>query len=217
MNHSLDIENDFKQHRLVPVIALEQAGHAQGLAESLVAGGLPIAEVTFRTEAAEESIAIMAQNRDLLVGAGTVLTIEQVDRSRKAGAQFVVAPGLNPRVVKHCQAIEMPVFPGVCTPTEIEQALELGIETVKFFPAEAYGGVKTLQALAGPYRHVRFLPTGGINLSNLDSYLACSSVIACGGSWMVKPSLYESGSFDQVERLAHEATQFVKSLETQKG
>ncbi|QDU89755.1 Putative KHG/KDPG aldolase [Pirellulimonas nuda] len=198
------------RHKLAPVIALDDAKQAEPLAEALVAGGLPVAEVTFRTDAALESIRIMAQRGDLLVGAGTVLTTRQVDQAQEAGATFIVSPGFNPKVVRHAQQAGICVCPGVCTPSDIEQAIEHGLEVVKFFPAEAFGGLATLKAIAAPYRQVRFMPTGGIGPDNVRDYLAFDRVVACGGSWMVKPSLYADGDFAPVRRAAAEAVALVK-------
>ena len=196
-------------HRLVPVIALDDASHAEPLADALVAGGLPVAEVTLRTPAALQVIERMAKRGDLLVGAGTVLSIEQANQAQAAGASFLVSPGFNPKVVSHAVSIGMPIFPGVCTPTEIEQALEHEIEVVKFFPAEAFGGLATIKALAGPYRTLRFLPTGGIGPQNVRDYLAFDRVVACGGSWMVSPSLYATGDFDPVRQAVAKAVAMV--------
>lgn len=195
------------RHRLVPVIALQRADHAAALADALVAGGLPIAEVTFRTDAAAASMKAMADRGDMLVGAGTVLTVDQVNEARDAGAAFVVSPGLNPKVVRRCLDIGLPVCPGVATPTDIEAALDFGLRVVKFFPAEAMGGVNTLEAIAGPYRMMRFIPTGGIDPNNFNHYLALEQVLACGGSWMVKPALYDDGDFGRVERITQHAVQ----------
>ncbi len=199
------------RHKIVPVIALEKASQAGPLAEALVAGGLPVAEVTFRTAAAAESIRIMADRGDLLVGAGTVLTTQQVDQAREAGATFLVSPGFNPKVVKHAQQVGLPIFPGVATPTDIEQALEHGLTVVKFFPAEAFGGLKTLKAIAAPYGQMKFIPTGGIGPENVKTYLAFNKILACGGSWMVQPSLYVTGDFSPVEKAVREAVTLVQS------
>lgn len=193
------LESQLFQHRLVPVIVLENSGDAHPLAEALVSAGLPIAEVTFRTDAAEESIRIMAERNDILVGAGTVLSIEQADRAKSAGAKFIVSPGFNPRVVEHCLKIGMPIYPGVSNPTDIEMAIEHGLKTVKFFPAEAMGGVKLLKAISAPYRMMNFIPTGGINAQNVVEYLKLTNVVACGGSWMVNADLYRDGDFSRVE------------------
>lgn len=196
---------------VVPVVALEDAEDALPLAEALREGGLPCAEVTFRTDAAEESLRRMAEGApELLVGAGTVLTREQADRAIDAGARFLVSPGLNPQVVRFAQDAGVPMIPGVCTPTEIETALGLGLDVVKFFPAEPSGGLPMLRALAAPYRGLRFLPTGGIGPQNLRDYLAFPPILACGGSWMVRPELIRAGRFDEVRRLAAEAAALVR-------
>jgi len=211
MNTKLDqILDHLSRHRLVPVIALEQTAQADPLAHALVRGGLPVAEVTFRTAAAAESIRAMASRGDLLVGAGTVLTPAQADAARDAGATFIVSPGFNPKVVQHCLDQDLPIIPGVSNPTDIEMALDHGLEVVKFFPAEAFGGLKTLQAISAPYGNVRFLPTGGISPANVADYLGFSKVIACGGSWMVKSSLYIDGNFEQVEVAVREAVALVR-------
>jgi len=199
------------KHKLAPVIALEDPGHAAPLAEALVAGGLPVAEVTFRTDAAEQAIRTMADRGDLLVIAGTVLTPEQVDRAADAGAAMVVSPGYSQRVVDRCRERGLPVCPGVATPTEVQSALDNGLEVVKFFPAEALGGLATLKALASVYRGVQFMPTGGVDAQNLPHYLALQSVIACGGSWMVKPALYKNGDFGAVEQAVREAVELALS------
>ena len=193
---------------IVPVVVLQDAAKAEPLAEALCKGGLACAEVTFRTDAAEESIRIMSEKfPEMLVGAGTVLTTEQADRAVKAGAKFIVSPGLNPEVVKWCQAHEVPVIPGIVTPTEMEQAIGLGLTMVKFFPAEAAGGVKMIKALSAPYGNVRFMPTGGISPANMEDYLSFPKVFACGGSWMVKKDLIQAGAFDRITELCRQAVQ----------
>jgi 2-dehydro-3-deoxyphosphogluconate aldolase/(4S)-4-hydroxy-2-oxoglutarate aldolase len=198
---------------IVPVVSIQKPEHAVPLAQALLAGGLPCAEITFRTAAAAESIALIRQHvPDLLVGAGTVLSIEQADTALAKGAEFIVAPGTNPTVVAHCVKRGVPIYPGVCTPSEIEMALSHGAEVLKFFPAEPAGGVNFLKAVCAPYHHVRFMPTGGIDLNNIGSYLAIKQVVACGGSWMVKPELIRAGAFDQVEQLAREAVATVRKL-----
>jgi 2-dehydro-3-deoxyphosphogluconate aldolase/(4S)-4-hydroxy-2-oxoglutarate aldolase len=185
--------------RIVPVVVLEDAAGAEPLAAALRDGGLPGIEVTFRTEAAAASIAAMTKyDPELFVGAGTVLTVEQADRAVEAGARFVVTPGFGPAVVKRCQDLGVPVFPGVATPTEIQMALDAGLSTVKFFPAEPLGGVPMLKALAAPFRSVRFIPTGGVNAANVASYLALPSVVAVGGTWMVAPDLLAAGDWAEV-------------------
>ncbi len=191
---------------IVPVIALDRVEDAEPLAQALIRGGLPCAEVTFRTAAAEESIKIMSEKfPELLVGAGTVLTTEQVDRAVKAGAKFIVSPGLNPKVVAHCIEIGIPVVPGTCTPSDIEKALEFGLDVVKFFPAEASGGVAMIKALAGPYTTLRFMPTGGVNAKNITNYLDYEKIVACGGTWMIDKAMIKAGNFAGIEKLTREA------------
>lgn len=192
-------------HRLLPVIALEDRADAAPLAEALVAGGLPVTEVTFRTAAAVDSIRAMAARGDMIVGAGTVLTVDQVKQAVDAGATFMVSPGCNPKVVEYCVANGIAITPGVATPTDIELALSLGVSTLKFFPAEALGGVGMLRALAAPYRMVKFIPTGGVTAANLPDYLALPCVVACGGSWMVTPRLIAAGDFGRIAELTREA------------
>ncbi len=194
-----------EQIKIVPVVAIDSAEKAEPLAEALCAGGLPCAEVTMRTDAALDVIRVMAKRDDLLLGVGTVHNPEQAKAAVEAGAQFVVAPGFNPRTVIWCQENNIPVFPGTSSPTDLEMALEHGLEIVKFFPAETIGGVKTLKAFSGPYGGLRFIPTGGIGPANVKDYLALPCVVACGGSWMVKPDLLQDGDFDEVQRLAAEA------------
>ena len=196
---------------VIPVIALDDPDDALPLAAALTDGGLPCAEVTFRTAAAEESIRrIAAAYPDMLVGAGTVLTTQQVDRAVAAGAKFIVSPGLNPNVVRHCLEKGVPAAPGCCTPSEIEQAIELGFSVVKFVPAEAMGGLKTIKALAAPYTGLRFMPTGGINASNLRIYLEYPRVLACGGSWMVSKELIRAHDFAQITELVRQAAAIVR-------
>ncbi len=191
---------------IVPVVVLNDAKDAKPLAKALWDGGLPCAEVTFRTDAAEESIRIMTNEYpDMLIGAGTVLTIEQVDKAINAGAQFIVSPGFNPTIVKYCVDNNIPVTPGVTSPSQIEQALEFGLDVVKFFPAEASGGLPMIKAMAAPYTSVKFMPTGGISAKNLNEYLAFDKIIACGGSWMVNGDLIKSGSFDKITELTRGA------------
>jgi 2-dehydro-3-deoxyphosphogluconate aldolase / (4S)-4-hydroxy-2-oxoglutarate aldolase len=187
--------------RLLPVVVLQDAADASPLAAALTAGGLRSVEVTFRTDAAAEAIRIMSENPDLLVGAGTVLTPAQVDAAVGAGAKFVVSPGFSTRVVTYCQSLGLPVFPGAATATEIQMALDAGLEIVKFFPAEQIGGAKMIKALSAPFRSVRFIPTGGVNTRNLADYLALPSVFAVGGTWMVAPDLLAAGKWDEVTRL----------------
>lgn len=199
---------------IVPVIALDRVEDAEPLAKALVEGGLPCAEVTFRTDAAEESIRIMASKfPELLVGAGTVLTTEQVDRAVNAGAKFIVSPGLNPKVVKYCVDKGIPVTPGTANPSDVEVAIELGLEVVKFFPAEAAGGLNMIKSMAAPYTNMKFMPTGGINAANLTSYLDFGKIIACGGSWMVNKDMLKNGDFDGIKKLTQQAVDTMLGFE----
>lgn len=198
---------------IIPVVVLDHAEDAQKLGDALCRGGLPCAEVTFRTAAAEESIRILSKKYpDMLVGAGTVLSPAQVEKAVKAGAKFIVSPGFNPEVVKYCIAHQIPVTPGVQTPSEIEMALGFGLNVVKFFPAEPSGGLKMLKAVAAPYTSVQFIPTGGINIDNVKDYLRWDRIFACGGSWMVKKNLVEAGKFDEIEKLVREAAETVREI-----
>lgn len=187
-------------HRVVPVVVLGDADRADDLGAALVAGGLPVAEVTFRTPGAARVLATLAARGDLVVGAGTVITPDQVDAAHGAGATFVVSPGLSAAVVRRCQELDLAVLPGVSTATEIIQALDLGLDTVKFFPAEACGGLPTVKALAAAFPQVRFVPTGGITADRAPAYLAHPAVAAIGGSWMVAPDLLAAGEWDEVTR-----------------
>ncbi len=207
------IEEQFREDLVVPVVVLNDAKDALPLADALVEGGLPCAEVTFRTDAAEESIRLMAEKYpDMLVGAGTVLTIEQVDRAVKAGAKFIVSPGFDSEIVDYCLEKEIPVFPGCITPSEVAQAVKRGLKVVKFFPAEQFGGVATIKAMAAPYTMVKFMPTGGISAKNLKDYLSCDKILCCGGSWMVKGDLIKAGEFDKIRELTKEAVALAKEI-----
>jgi 2-dehydro-3-deoxyphosphogluconate aldolase/(4S)-4-hydroxy-2-oxoglutarate aldolase len=198
---------------VVPVIAIDKAADAPKLGRALLDGGLPCAEITFRTAAAAEAIELMTSEcPDVLVGAGTVMTVDQAKRASEAGAKFVVTPGFDEDVVAWCIEHDMPVTPGVVTPTEINMALKKGLNVVKFFPAEASGGVKTLKAIAAPYQGVKFIPTGGISAGNLADYLSLKSVHACGGSWMVTKELISAGRFDQISAMAAEAVAMVRQI-----
>jgi 2-dehydro-3-deoxyphosphogluconate aldolase/(4S)-4-hydroxy-2-oxoglutarate aldolase len=203
---------------VVPVVEIPDAAKAGALGRALAAGGLPCAEITFRTSVAAAAIrAIRDECPEVLVGAGTVLTIDQADQAMAAGARFLVAPGLNPAVVRHALDRGLPMLPGVCTPTEIEAALGLGIATLKFFPAEVAGGVPYLRAVCAPYRSVRFVPTGGIGPANLASYLALPQVLACGGSWIAPRDLLDAGDFEAIARLAAEAVALVHTARPTTG
>lgn len=199
---------------IVPVVVLNDAKDASPLAKALCEGGLPCAEVTFRTEAAEEAIKIMSQEfPEMLVGAGTVLTTDQVDRAVAAGAKFIVSPGLNPKIVRYCTERNIPITPGTCNPSDVELAIELGLEVVKFFPAEASGGLEMIKAMSAPYTNVRFMPTGGINQKNLTTYLDFPKIIACGGSWMVSGDLIKEGNFDKIRELTEDAVHSMLGFE----
>ena len=204
---------EFQKLGVVPVVVLEDEKDALPLAESLVKGGLPCAEVTFRTEAAAESIRLMSEKYpEMLVGAGTVLTTEQVDVAVKAGAKFIVSPGFDPEIVDYCLKKEIPVLPGCISPSEVAQAVKRGLKTVKFFPAEQAGGVAMIKAMAAPYTGIKFMPTGGINAKNLEDYLSFDKIICCGGSWMVKGDLVKAGAFDKIKELTAEARNLVESI-----
>jgi 2-dehydro-3-deoxyphosphogluconate aldolase/(4S)-4-hydroxy-2-oxoglutarate aldolase len=197
--------------RILPVVVLSDAGQAEPLAAALLAGGLHCAEVTFRTDAAEAAIRVLAATSGLLVGAGTVLTPEQADRAVDAGARFVVSPGFGPAVVRRCQELGVPVFPGVATATEIQQALDAGLGVLKFFPAEQLGGAAMVKALAAPFGSVRFLPTGGVTAENLAGYLHVPAVLAVGGTWMVAADLLRAGAWDEVTRRSADAVRAARS------
>lgn len=207
------IEEQFYDFGVVPVVVLNNAKDALPLAEALTEGGLPCAEVTFRTEAAEECIRLMSEKYpEMLVGAGTVLTTEQADRAVKAGAKFIVSPGFDGEIVDYCIRKEIPVFPGCITPSEVAQAVKRGLRIVKFFPAEQAGGLPMIKAMAAPYTMVRFMPTGGINGKNLKEYLEYDKILCCGGSWMVKGDLIKAGEFDKIRELTKEAVELVAQI-----
>jgi 2-dehydro-3-deoxyphosphogluconate aldolase / (4S)-4-hydroxy-2-oxoglutarate aldolase len=197
---------------LVPVITIDSPRDAVPLAEALLDGGIGCAEVTFRTSSAAESIHAISTHGELLVGAGTVLTVGQAEQATQAGAQYVVAPGFDPAVVGWCQAHNVPVIPGVATPTEISMALARGLDLLKFFPAEAMGGVQTLGALSAPFASVRFIPTGGVTVANLPQYLSLPNVAACGGSWMAKEGTISAGKFAEIARLSRQARAIVRQV-----
>lgn len=199
---------------IVPVVKIDREEDALPLAKALCAGGLPCAEVTFRTSAAAGAIKIMTENfPNMCVGAGTVLNAEQVDAAVAAGAKFIVSPGLNPKTVKYCIDKGVPVTPGTSSPSDIEQAIEFGLDVVKFFPAEQSGGLAKIKAMAAPYVNMKFMPTGGINAKNLTSYLDFPKIIACGGSWMVPGDLINEGAWDKIESLTREAVQTMLGFE----
>ena len=207
------IEEQFHEFGVVPVVVLEYAEDALPLAEALSEGGLPCAEVTFRTEAAEASIRLMSEKYpEMLVGAGTVLTVEQVDRAVAAGAKFIVSPGFDPEIVDYCLDKKIPVFPGCITPSEVAQAVKRDMKVVKFFPAEQAGGVAMIKAMAAPYTMVKFMPTGGISAKNLKDYLSFDKILCCGGSWMVKGDMIRNGAFDKIRELTKEAVELAASI-----
>ena len=201
-----------RQLKIVPVIVIDDPENAVPLAAALSEGGLNCAEITFRTAGAKEALRrIAAERPEMLAGAGTVLTPQQAREARDAGAQFVVAPGFNPAVVDYCLEHEIPIYPGVCTPTDVEAALSKGLRTVKFFPAEPAGGVAYLKAIAAPYTMMQFIPTGGINAQNIGGYLAMKSVVACGGSWMAPNDWIAAKQFDRVREATRQAVEAVQA------
>ncbi len=201
-----DIYQKIYETGIIPVIKIENPDDAVPLAKALIDGGLPAAEITFRTACAAQAIKNITEAfPDMLVGAGTVLTPKQAESAKEAGAKFIVSPGLNPNVVKHCQKIGVPIIPGIANPSDIERALELGLDTVKFFPAEAAGGLPMLKAMSAPYGNVKFMPTGGLNEKNILSYLAFNKIVACGGSFMVKEEYIKNGEWDKIRQLTENA------------
>ena len=208
-----ELAEKFQKFGVVPVVVLEDTKDAAPLAKALVEGGLPCAEVTFRTEAAEASIRLMAeQYPEMLIGAGTVLTKEQVDAAVKASAKFIVSPGFDPEIVDYCLEKEIPILPGCISPSEVAQAVKRGLNIVKFFPAEAAGGLAMIKAMAAPYTSLKFMPTGGINAKNLEEYLSCDKILCCGGSWMVKGDMVKAGEFDKIREMTKEARQLVDAI-----
>lgn len=211
------IYEQFAELGVIPVIKVDDPDQAEPLAKALCEGGLPAAEVTFRTDSAAETIARMVKAcPDMLVGAGTVLNRDQVDAAVAAGAQFIVSPGLNPDTVSWCIEKGVPILPGTCTPGDIERAISLGLDVVKFFPAEASGGINMIKALAAPYNKMKFMPTGGVKPSNLKDYLEQDCILACGGTWMVPDSALQAGDFEQIRKLTEEAAGIVKEIRNQK-
>ena len=204
---------EIKKIGIVPVVVLDDAKDAAPLAKALCEGGLPCAEVTFRTAAAEESIRLMHEAYpDMVLAAGTVLTTEQVDRAVAAGASLIVSPGFDPEIVDYCISKNIEVVPGIVTPSELAQAVKRGLTRVKFFPAEAAGGLKMIKAMCAAYTTVRIMPTGGINAKNISEYLECDKIFCCGGSWMVKGDLIKAGEFDKIKDMTAEAVALVKKI-----
>ena len=206
------IFENLSQLRVVPVVTIRDAEDAAPLADALIQGGLPCAEIAFRTSAAVEALRSMAGRTSLLLGAGTILNVDQVKEAVDAGARFIVSPGFNSKIVGYCVDNDIPVMPGTSTPTDIEMALDFDLEVVKFFPAEAFGGLKTLKAISAPYRMMKFMPTGGIDVNNLLGYLNFPPVLACGGSWLVNASLIEKKDFNTIEHLTREAVTLVQRI-----
>ncbi len=208
-----EVLKKFTEVGIIPVVVLNDAKDAEPLGKALMEGGLPAAEVTFRTDAAEESIRIMAEKYpDMLVGAGTVLTIDQVDRAVKAGAKFIVSPGFDPEIVKYCLDKDIPVCPGTQTPTEVIAAYKLGLDHVKFFPAENAGGLSMIKAVGAAMTTMKFMPTGGINAENVVEYLKSDKIFCCGGSWMVKGDMIKAGQFEAIKAKVAEAAAIVKNV-----
>ncbi|EGQ7784672.1 TPA: bifunctional 4-hydroxy-2-oxoglutarate aldolase/2-dehydro-3-deoxy-phosphogluconate aldolase [Vibrio cholerae] len=205
-----EIINKLKRFKIIPVIQINHVEHAIPLAKVLIENGLPVAEVTFRTPAAAASIQAMREAYpEMCIGAGTVLNAEQVEQAKAAGAEFIVTPGLNPNTVRYCHNIGMPIVPGINNPSQVEQALELGLTLLKFFPAEASGGIAMVKSLLAPYVDVQLMPTGGIGKNNINDYLALERVVCCGGTWMVAPQLIENEQWDEIGRLVREAVELV--------
>ncbi len=210
----MNIYEKIEQKKIVPVIKLDSSENAAPLADALINGGLPIAEVTFRTAAARDSIKIMTQKYpDMLVGAGTVTSVEQAKQALDAGASFLVSAGFNRKVTEYAIDKNIPIFPGVCTPTELMMLLEYDLPIAKFFPAEQYGGLNTIKALAAPFPNIRFMPTGGIHAGNIMDYLAFPKIVACGGSWMVKDSYINNHEFEKIYELTKDAVTLVTKEE----
>lgn len=200
-----------KELKVIPVIAIDRAEDIVPLGKALAENGLPAAEITFRSDAAEEAIRLLREAQpDMLIGAGTILNREQAIAAKEAGATFIVSPGFNPNTVKACQEIGIDIVPGVNNPSTVEAALEMGLKTLKFFPAEASGGIAMVKSLLAPYTDIELMPTGGISSKNINDYLAIPRVIACGGTWMVDKKLINEGRWDEIGRLAKEAADLVK-------
>ena len=206
----MNVYDEIARLKIVPVVALDDANDAVALADALIGGGLPVAEITFRTDAAEESIRVIAQERpEMLVGAGTITNLDQARRAIEAGARFLVTPGFSDEITAYAVEQGVPIFPGVCTPTEIMMTLKYDLPVVKFFPAAQYGGLATIKALNGPFPALKFMPTGGISTANVKEYLAYPNIVACGGSWMVKKDLIAAGRFDEIRAMAAQAVALV--------
>lgn len=198
--------------KVVPVVVIENVEDAIPLAQALVNGGLPVAEVTFRTAAAPDAIKAMSEKfPELCVGAGTVINVEQCKNAVECGAKFIVSPGYSEEVTQYCIENEIPIFPGICTPTELINVVNHGLPVAKFFPAAQYGGLKTINALGSVFPQMKFMPTGGVSESNVLEYLASPKIIAAGGSWMVKGDLIKAGKFDEIEAMTKSVVELVKN------
>lgn len=197
------------QHRIVPAVVIDEADAAEALGDAMVAGGLPIIEVTLRTRDSLAALEILAARGDMLVGAGTVTSLTQLDAARRAGARFIVTPGLDDPIIRHCRQKDMLVIPGAVTPTEIMHAQNMGLSVVKFFPCHAFGGLPTIEALSGPFPSMNFLPTGGIHLGNLQSFLQNKSVLACGGTWMAKREWIQTRAWNEVTEACRQTVQLI--------
>ena len=206
------INEVIKKNGVVPVISINNSKDAISLGKSLIEGGLNIVEITFRTEAAAESIKILSENYpELVVGAGTVLSVENVDTAMENGAQFIVTPCFDAEVVDYCINKGINIYPGIVTPSELNEARKRGLEIVKFFPCETFGGLKTIEAISAPFSSMKFMPTGGINPKNLEEYLASDKIVACGGTWIAKTSLIDNGEFEQITKNVEEAVKIVEA------
>ncbi|OKL47438.1 keto-deoxy-phosphogluconate aldolase [Boudabousia liubingyangii] len=203
---------EIQSRKIVPVVVVDDAATASELGDAMVRGNLPVAEVTFRTAAAPKAMEIMSSNPELIVGAGTVITAEQVDQAIDCGAQFIVSPGTNIEVIERALELDVPVFPGAVTPSEIMTVLSLGLKTVKFFPASTFGGAAAIKSLSAPFVGVNFMPTGGVSLNNMADYLSLSCIPAVGGSWMVPAAAVNAGEFEKIERLCSEAVAAAAAL-----
>jgi 2-dehydro-3-deoxyphosphogluconate aldolase/(4S)-4-hydroxy-2-oxoglutarate aldolase len=207
--------DEIREYGIVPVVKIDDARQARDLGKALLGGGLPCAEITFRTAAAADAISVIASEiPDMRVGAGTVLTVEQAKRAVSAGARFIVSPGFDPKVVDWCLENDILVTPGVATPTEINMGLDRGLNILKFFPADVFGGPAAVKAIGAAYVDVKFIPTGGVSADNLAAYLRLPNVHACGGSWMVKAELIKAGDFDRITQLVKEACEIVRQVRT---
>lgn len=208
-----DVLKKISEVGILPVVVLDDAKDAKDLAKALIEGGLPCAEVTFRTAAAEKSIRVISEAYpEMLVGAGTVLSVDQVKKAVAAGAKFIVSPGFDEEVVKYCLDNNISVTPGVCTPSDVQKGYKMGLDVLKFFPAEPSGGLSMIKAIAAPYTMMKFIPTGGINENNMEDYLKYNRILAIGGSWMVKSSLVKNGEFEKIKEMSKTAVARVKEI-----